>query len=147
MAGITLFDPELVIERLVDQVKEFKRITGAADLVAAFQDLKQSPAAFVLPLSATPGRNTAATVVVTQQVVDRFGVCIAVKNLRDATGREAHKELRELRLAVITALLGWTPDSNSYDPFELGPGRLLQVQDRVLWWQDDWRTGTQVRSI
>jgi len=146
MSNVALFDPEVVIERLEQQVTALRRVTGAADLVSAREDLKQAPSAFVVPLTSAPGRNSAATTVVMQRVTEGFGVVLAVKNLRDTTGREAHKELRALRIAVITALLGWTPEPELYDPLELGPGRLLVAQDRELWWQDDWRTVCSVRS-
>ena len=148
--AIELFDPELVIARIDAQVAAFKHIGGSADLNAAIQGGPLTPpAAFVIPLAERPRQNEYASEIVSQRDDVSCGVIYAVRNLRDALGREAHVELRALRISVMTALLGWTPDSDVYDVFTYAPsgGRLLQFADQVLWWQDDFATALYLRSI
>lgn len=144
--AIELFDPQLVIARLKDQVPALRKAAGAADFAAAAPDLKQTPAAYVLELANTAERNSLATVAVSQRNEIRFGVMLAVQNLRDATGEKAQADTRTLREAVMTALLGWQPDAD-YDVLEYGGGRLLQLDNLVLWWQDDYFTSIYQRSV
>mgnify|MGYP001559781156 CR=1 FL=1 len=136
--AIVLFDPELIITRVDGQVAAFKTVQGSADFGAAAAGIMTPPAAFVLPLSDRPAANELTTQV-SQRDVIRFGVAIAVTNLRDPRGQKAATDLRTLRIAVMTALLGWQPASG-YDPCEYGGGQLLQLNDQVLWWQDEFVT-------
>ncbi len=147
MADIVLLDAEAIIERLQAAAPGFRAFNGAAELAAALENLKLSPAAFVIPLGDQVGANILATESVEQQVTTRFGVVIAVQNLKDTTGRQAAKDLRQLRLAVLGALLRWTPDAAQYSPFEWAAGRLILLRDRVLYWQDDYRTSSHVRAL
>lgn len=144
--SIILFDAALVIARLTAQVSAFRKVAGAADYAAAAPELKQTPAAFVLSLADRAGRSSTGTMVVSQEMEARFGVIFAVQNLRDARGQQAGADLLALRIAVMTALLGWQPASD-YDPCEYGAGRLLQLDDAVLWWQDDYVTRILNRSV
>jgi hypothetical protein len=141
---IVLFDPDLVISRVAGQVTAFKIVQGSADFAASAAGLVTPPSAFVLPLSDRPSANQTATIV-SQQNTIRFGVALAVQNLRDPRGEQATADLRTLRIAVMTALLGWSPAAE-YDPCEYGGGRLLQLTDQVLWWQDDFVTRLFLRS-
>lgn len=136
--AVVLFDPELVIARLKDQVPALQgRVAGAVDLGAAIAaGVRQAPSAFVIPLSERPGANLTGTETVEQNVEIRFGVVWAVQNVADVRGQRAAADLRTLRLAGLGALYGWKPGPD-YDPCELGPGRLLQFDNQVLWWQDD----------
>lgn len=143
--AIVLFDAELVIARVAGQVAAFKAVQGAAEFAAASEGLKQTPSVFVVPLADRPSRNGTGTLVVSQQSESRFGVLIAVQNLRDARGQAAGTDLRSLRISVMTALLGWQPASD-YDPCEYGGGRIMQLNNAVLWWQDDYVTRLLLRS-
>lgn len=145
MANV-LLDPQLVIARLDTQVTALKKVAGAADFAAAAPDLKQTPAAFVLSFADRAGRGTTGTLVVSQQNETRFGVVFAVQNLRDARGEQAQTDLLTLRLAAMTALLGWQP-APDFDPCEYGGGRLLQLDNLVLWWQDEYLTRALLRSV
>lgn len=142
--AITLFDPQLVIARLQSQVAGFKTVSGSADIDAADKGLVPAPAAFVLALTDQPSRNEVATFVA-QRNVTRFGVAIAVQNLRDPRGEKAGADLRILRMAVIEAMLNWSPGAG-YDPCEFAGGRLLQLSDQVLWWQDEFLTALYFKA-
>lgn len=133
-----------IIARLDAQVAALKKVGGAADFEAALAELKIEPAAFVIPLRDAAQPNTLENAV-SQRVISRFGVALAVQNLRDASGTKAQTELAPLRDSVITALLGWAPDADR-DPCEYGGGRLLRLRDRVLWWLDEFVTAYYVRK-
>ncbi len=141
-----LFDPQWIIARLRIQVAALKRVAGSAELAAASEDLKQVPAAFVIPNAERPGSSSTGTMVTSQQNSVRFGVVLAVSNLRDARGEKAQADLLTLRTAVMTALHGWQPNAE-FDPLEYAGGRLLQLSDQVLWWQDDFSTTHLLRSV
>ena len=143
--AIELFDPQLVIARLADQVTGFRKVSGAADFAAAAPDLKQTPAAYVFELADRATRNSLAVMAVSQENEVRFGVILAVQNLRDATGVKAQADMRTLRASVMDALVGWAP-APDYAVIEYGGGRLLQLDNLVLWWQDDYLTSILLRS-
>lgn len=144
--AVELFDPQLIIARLKAQVTALKIVAGAADFAAAAPEVKQTPSAFVLELANRPTGNALATIAVSQENTVRFGVVIAVQNLRDPRGEKAHTDLRTLRESVMTALLGWQPDPD-YDVVEYAGGQLLQLDNLVLWWQDDYLTRILERSV
>lgn len=133
-----------IIARIDAQVAAFKTVSGAADLAAALRELKLEPAAFVIPVADLARPNTLETGI-SQLVRQRFGVVIAVQNLRDAKGEKAQSELAPIRMSLITALLGWQPDA-ARDPCELGDGRLVRLTDRVIWWQQNFETAYYVRT-
>ena len=95
--AVELFDPQLIIARLKAQVTALKIVAGAADFAAAAPEVKQMPSAFVLELANRPTGNALATIAVSQENTVRFGVVIAVQNLRDPRGEKAHTDLRTLR--------------------------------------------------
>lgn len=149
-SDLVLFDPDLVIARIAElntAATVFRAVAGAADLIAAMDDMKQSPAAYVVPVTDDATPNSLASMAVAQRVTARFGVVIGEKNLRDARGQAANKGLRVLRLAVGGQLHGWRP-SDDYDVLEYAGGRLLRmdVEHQVLWWQDNYRTVTDWRT-
>jgi len=137
---------EPVIARLKAQVAAFQnRVGGAADLGAALRELKQEPAAFVIPQTERASGNTLENGV-SQRVAARFGVVIALSNLRDARGEKAQTELAPVRLSLFAALLGWAPDVDR-DPCEYAGGKILRLSDRVLWWQDNFETAYYLRAV
>ncbi|MBL8500041.1 MAG: hypothetical protein JNL77_05545 [Nitrosomonas sp.] len=144
--AIVLFDPVWIIDRLKDQVTSLKLVGGAADLDAAAESLKQKPAAFVLPNAEHASVSKTGTMVVNQKNTVRFAIVLAVQNLRDARGENAQADLLSLRADIMTALLGREPDED-FMPIEYAGGRLLQLADRVLWWQDEFVTANHLRSL
>lgn len=146
MADIPIFDPQLAIARLADQAPAFKSVKGAADFGAAGMDgVKQVPAAFVILLAETPGEQQHATLSTQQATRTTFGVIYAAQNLRDARGETALTGIIALRAEVFAALYGWQPSAD-FDPCEFSGGRILQLDNQVLWWQDDFVTQCIIRS-
>jgi len=123
-------------------------IGGAAEYFAARETLKRWPAAFVLPAKDTAAPNPFAEGAIDQQVIARYGVILAVRNLRDATGAAAMADLATLRQALWTKLLGWVP-ADGFSPCTYGGGRLLELDEaaQVLWWVDEFDTEFHVRVI
>lgn len=144
--AIVLFDPAWIVAQLKTEVTDLKMVGGAADLSAATDSVIQKPAAFVLPNSERASGSTTGTMAVNQQNTVRFAVLIAVQNLRDKRGEKAQANLRSLRGSIMDALLGWQPDAD-FDPIEYGGGKLLQLSDQVLWWQDEFVTSHLIRSV
>jgi hypothetical protein len=138
---------DAVGQRLDTSVSALKKIAGAADFASAGMDIKSKgalPAAYVLPLAERADANGLANAV-SQRVEVRFGVILAISNLRDALGKNAQGDLAGLRTSVFAALLGWQPDAD-HDPVTFGGGRLLQLQDGLLWWQDEFVTAYYLRD-
>lgn len=144
--AIVLFDPAWIVAQLKTEVTALKLVGGAADLSAATDSVIQKPAAFVLANSERASGSTTGTMAVNQQNTVRFAVLIAVQNLRDKRGEKAQADLLSLREEIITALHGWQPDAD-FDPIEYGSGKLLQLSDQVLWWQDEFVTAHLLRSV
>jgi len=135
-----------IIARIQSQCPLLRSVGGAAEFTDASLALKhQLPAAFVLPLSDDPQPNRLDNGI-SQRVNRRFGVVLAVKNLRDASGAAALSDLVPLRSQLIDALLGWVPDGLT-DPCEYAAGRLLELSQQVLWWQDDFLTAFYLRKV
>ncbi len=134
-----------IVARIKAQVAAFRKVGIAGDLAAAARELKQEPAAFVIPVADAASRNTLENGV-SQYTRQRFGVVLAVSNLRDASGEKAQTELAPVRDALFAALVAWAPDANR-DPCTYAGGRLLRLTDRVLWWQDNFDTAYYVRVL
>lgn len=144
--SIVLFDPAWIITRVKSQVTSLKLMGGAADFTSAVDGVKQTPSAFVLPNSERASGSSTGTMVTSQFNTARFAVVTAVQNLRDPRGEKAQADLLPIRTAIMTALHGWQPHAD-YDPIEFGGGRLLQLNDQVLWWQDEFLTSHFLRSL
>lgn len=143
---IELLDHQIIIDYLGAHVSKLKSVSGAAALAGASSDLKQTPSAFVVPMSDRASPNRTGTMVVQQNNTTRFAVILAVQNLRDARGHKAQDDLRTLRQDILTALHGWQP-GEAFDPIEYGGGRMLQLNNQVLWWQDEFLTSHFIRSV
>ncbi len=144
--AITLLDHQLIIDRVEAEVSKLKSVAGTAGLAAAAESLKKAPAAFVLPVSDRASANSIGTMVTRQNNTTRFGVIVAVQNLRDPRGEKAQADLLVLRQEILTTLHGWQPAAE-FGPIEYGGGRVLQLTDQVLWWQDEFLTSHQMRSV
>ena len=123
-----------------------RQVGGAAEFSALPEAGPQAvPAAFVVPLEERAGHNALDTGI-SQRVDTRFGVILAVRNLRDGVGAAANDDLETLRRAVKDALLGWQP-AGADDVCTFGGGRVLQLANQVLWWQDDFLTAYYERKV
>jgi len=126
-------------------VKDFNKVAGAADFASAKEDLKNPPAAYVVPLADVAKPNQLQGAGIEQLVVERFGVVLAVKNARDVRGDAVNAALETLRKKTITSLLGFVPEVG-YEPVQYGGGRLLMLDVSVTWWQLEFVTGYYERN-
>jgi len=133
-----------VIGRLRAQVSALRKVSGAVDFASATPDLKATPVAYVVPLAEAAGPNALANQV-RQKMEVHFGVIFAIGSLRDARGEAAKEALEPLRAAVRSALLGWTPDTG-FNPIYCTGGRLVDMSEGILWWQDDFTTSFYIHA-
>lgn len=139
---------------VIDQIKtietagaqEFRKVASAANFAAARDDLKNPPAAYVIPLRDAASASQLGGGAILQPVKEQIGVVLAVSNLRDATGVAALIEFRRLRRLVIDKLLGFEPGTG-YDPIEYIGGNILMMDASVLWWQLTFTTGYMERNF
>lgn len=138
---------QLLIDRLKSQCLLLRDVGGAADFAAAQEGLRnKTPAAFVVPLAENATRNSSATLVVRQQVTQQFAVILAVSNLKDARGEKALNDLHQVREQIFEKVLGWSPPGTD-SVMEFSSGRLLDMDNQVVWWQDDYVIDIQRRSV
>jgi len=124
--------------RLVEGLAEFDA------LIAPPPDARL-PAAYVLPGVTQAGANSLATGFL-QRLEEPFSVIILHRNRRDARGAAASADLtRDLIPAVRRALIAWRPSAD-WDPVEIRLGRLIDSEDGVLAWRDDYTTTTHYRA-
>lgn len=141
-----------VVDRLVATASAtvlpggFRKVAGAADFAAARDDLKMPPAAYVIPLNDTATPNVLMGLAVEQHVIERFGVILAVSNMRDVRGGAVNAPLETLRRAAIDNLLAFQPTTD-YDPIQYAAGRLLSLDVSVIWWQLEFITGYYERKV
>lgn len=145
------FSVEPIITRLDDlrTAGTFRQVGGAGDLAAAYDDLKQAPALFVIPARNTGGRNELSTDPdVRQKVNVTFAVVYGVQHLGDAAQRKALDALAPLRTAVFDQLIAWRADGEA-DLVLFTAGQLIanRARDRTLWWQDLFSTGFYYRKV
>lgn len=109
--------PSLIIPRLRSQCAIFaNRVAGSATYrQVSLQDDFAAPHAFVMPL----GEVADGEVMISsldQELTTRFAVVVAVANTSDERGQAAAETIYDIRVALLTALVGWTPDATRYAP-------------------------------
>ncbi|MGR5271359.1 phage tail terminator protein [Vibrio alginolyticus] len=130
----------LTIERLKDQsngkppwidVKEIDSLTQLHEKKSA---LLRTPALFVFLVSDSPKPDVRGSGLYLQDCVATVGVVIVTKstNSKPIDWQPLRKELRQ-------RLFGWTPD-DEYEPFWLGPGRLMGISNGRADWFDQFIT-------
>lgn len=141
----------LQLGSIIDQLRQhcgtaIRQYGGAAEFAALPDNGPNAvPAVFVVPLHDTPSANQLETGIM-QRVTCQFGAILAVRNLRDGVGGAASDELGPLRRLVRDALLGWIAPGCD-EVITLGPGRVLQLNNQVLWYQDDFVTAYYERKV
>ena len=140
-----MIDVSPVIQRLTAQVPALRLVGGAARLEEALEGIKTLPAAFALLARENAEPSPFMDQMVQQQVASYFAVVIACRNLSDASGKAAAETLEPLRHVIRQALLNWAPDVE-HDGCEFDNGEMLNFVNKVLWWQDTYRTAYMIRS-
>jgi hypothetical protein len=124
----------------------FNKVSGAANFVAAQDDLKNAfTAAYVIPLSDVAKPNDLMGMSVEQHIIERFGIVLAIRNYRDVRGGAVNSDLELVRKQTIGSLLGFVP-ATGYEPIQYGGGRILQLDLSTIWWQLEFTTGYYERN-
>lgn len=118
---------------------------------AALAALNQSttltfPVAFVFIIGETGVDDYGMVGSVGQRRMQRVAVVLAVRNVRDATRGDIKADMEALRAQVDAALFGWQL-SAAHEPMFFKRGAMLELKDATLWWQDEYQTAFQRRSV
>lgn len=121
---------KILVDRIKAECASFSsRVAGTAEFEADIERTDLSvPCAFVLRRADTPGESLTANVVV-QVMEERFSVIVVVSNTSDPRGFTGSEALDDLKDELMTALLGWAPDTD-HDPMEYRGGQ-HQFMDRA----------------
>lgn len=138
------------LDTTITRLKTIAAFKGAVGGAAAYAKAIRGtvlivPAAWVVEVAGRPQPNPFGNQIVQQELRPRVGVVIAAQNKFDARGGAAHEDLQDLREAVFAKLLNWAPFAD-HAGFEYAGGALLDFDDQVLFWQDDFETQTTIRS-
>lgn len=121
----------------LETLGSLKRVEGAVELATVMKAgaaPNLTPAAYVVPLRESPGRNTRVNGPPLQEITEWVAVVTVVKKANDRTGQGANAELQAIRDDIRQVLFGFCP--MGYTALELGPSGLLSFENGVLWWQD-----------
>jgi len=131
---------QTIITQLSGGAHTLRKVEGSAELAALKSGITTAPRAYVVPLSEKAGPNLYETGAVQQRVEVRFGVVYLVRNMKDARGQKAHDMgLEVVRREGLDALVGWSPDVG-IDVCTYAGGRLLNMKDQTVFWQDEFIT-------
>ena len=138
---LTLIEQQIEAIR-VDGKSPFRLVDSALSLSSVLsKPIKQSPVAYIVPVSERPGRNERTIGKAMQSLDITFGVVIAVSNINDPSGKRGNAVLESLRKNIRDALFGWSPTSN-HQPILLGAGDLVSMDKNGIWWLDKFTTTT-----
>lgn len=136
---------QLIAAHLAASVTSLAAVGDAADLAAIKRETMKYPSAYVVPLADKGGPNDLDTGLVEQRREPRIGVVMVVRNVRATKGATALSDVETLRQAIDDALLGWSPEAK-YDPMLFASGKLLSMENGVMFWQDEYTTAYLRRS-
>ena len=139
---MTLMDK--IAGRLANELTLIKSVKGAADLGSA-KAASLRDTAFVLLIDEAAAGDSPLYGAVRQQITTGIGVVLAMTNRRDARGQAGMGEIERVRSEVCAALLGWPPTEDS-SGLLYRRGRLLEINDATLWWQDEYETKKLISS-
>ncbi len=130
--------PEPVPEWALDlEPAPLREVLGALDFAGAVK--LGPPLAVVVPLSEAAGENRAGWGATSQQVILTLGVVVMVAAPNDPGGERARSRdaLSDTLRAVRAALIGWVPPGFLAQPLTYARGRLLEIEDGRITWQDE----------
>jgi hypothetical protein len=134
--------PSVIVARLKAECPAFAgRVGNAADFEAAVEnDNLTVPYAFVHLVRDT-ATETGLLGVVSQELVEVFGVTVAVDNTVGIAGGVGSEQLDDIREELRAAMLGWVPDPY-YRAFEYVSGEATGMTRARLWHRFEFQTET-----
>lgn len=142
----------MLLQPIADRLKDpalglgFVKVAGAADFANARRDAVRTPSAYVIPRGDLPKPNELLGNSVSQLVVERFAVILAVNNARDQRGDAVNASLEAIRDPTLKALLNFVP-ATGYNPITYAGGKMLMLDVSVMWWQLEFLTGIYETSL
>lgn len=134
--------------RLSGAQTSLKGVESAANFLA-LQDggVKRSPMAFILPGSDRADENSLSTGGTRQYISRGFSVMLAFAR-SDNTGSKGVDSYEQVRAEVMTALIGWQPQS-AEQPVTYRSSRVLGVRqkDKIAFFQMDFGTSEFFHAI
>lgn len=139
-------DIQPYIARLQGSLTGMQEVAGAAELDRAMTDHVTPPAAYVVytGADAQPEQLRVAGAH-EQQVTATFEVFLCAQNVAGRFGGAAADAMAPLRLAVLAALVGYTPDAAELDPITRLRDRLWLFDDGRIWWRITFSTAFAMR--
>ncbi len=132
--------------------------TAPADLrnsVAGIAELEEAqgatvlntPYAYVFLLGEQAREDTLITGI-SQKVIVTFAIVTVVANVCGPVVLKGPtvSALPGVRVPIIDTVLGWQHTAD-HDPTTYRQGRLIQVKNKSLWWQDEFQTAYYLRKI
>jgi len=101
---------------------------------------------YVMPIAEDAGANATGTVFVSQLVRVSFSTVISLRDVGDVQGVKQLDQLDAVRSALRNQLLGWTA-LGADGPIEFMRGGLIKFENGQLWWNDQWRAASLIRSV
>lgn len=134
----------LIEQRIKDTVPELTEVAGSSDLSTLLTGRVSDGGCYIMPESdtATPNGRVNA---VAQRNQEQFAVIFTVSDVRDPRGADAADVCNGLRAKVLSALLGWVPES-SCEMVEKVNGRLISFTGGYFIWKDVYQTAQFIHS-
>ena len=142
-----MLDLSAWVTRLITDVPAFRVVGLAADLVSVTQAPRDTPQAFVVPVSDSPTQRAGpGNSVISQNVTATVAIVVAVSNQRAAIeGAAAAEDIQVIRRAILKSLHGWKPPGASH-AIQYAGGIALPFADSTAWFSDRYATGYFVRT-
>lgn len=126
------------VTRLGDQVGGLKKVGLAGDLQKVQNILRAVPAAWVMPGPENVDA-TEASAQLRYRMRCQVDIVIAMRHYGDTVGGKATDALRDLRLAIGTALIGWQPPDALVAVIPKG-GQPLSMASNAMWYRERFET-------
>lgn len=142
----------MLLQPIADRLKTpalnlgFIKVAGAADFANARREAVRTPSAYVIPRGDVPRPNELQGNSVSQLVVERFAVILAVENARDTRGDAVNATLEAIRNPTIKSLLNFVP-AVGYAPITYAGGKMLMLDVSIMWWQIEFLTSVYETSL
>lgn len=123
------------VDRLKSNISALRHVGRAASLYRLNDNLRQTPAVYIMPGKDNPGKISDTTATIDQQLTAVVDVYVVVQNRRDSVGEKSLDDLRALRKEVMAQLIGWSAPG-AFDAVHYGGGNFVEMNDTALIWRE-----------
>jgi len=132
-----------ILARLQAETTGFRHIGALAELADIDSLQPVPPSCYLLPMSETAEDNGLIGGF-EQRLSVGFSVLLTMRAQRGAA--ESLASLEALRAQLKAALLNWAPEPDVGEPVNFTGGKLLNFVGGMLWWADEFRVITYLRT-